>query len=137
MGYGLGLGGNASTLLGATIAGAVPLSIAETDWARHIVDLGPLFGLLFIALRVLLVGWLAGEAWRALRRGASVLPALLFGFASIELLYGQITGQGTVNAYAWLFAGFCVAAGAEHPSESEPAMRESTGPAVRFPNILR
>jgi len=25
------------------------------------------------------------------------------------LLNGQITGQGTVNGYAWLFAGFCMA----------------------------
>jgi len=106
LGFGLGIGGNATTRLGMT---GTSFSV-EDDWSRNIVDLGPFFGLLFIAFRIALVVWLAKEAVVATRRSNNPLPLLLFGFIGIILLYGQITGQGTINGYGWLFAGFCMAA---------------------------
>ena len=123
LGYGLGLGGNASTTLGVKIAGSDPVSLAETDWARHIVDLGPVFGTGYIAFRIVLVLWLGMLVLKATRRGAGPLPLLLFAYAGYVLLLGQITGQGAVNAYAWLFTGLCIAAASmERSAASQPAM---------------
>ena len=105
LGYGLGIGGNGTTRLG------VPETVsAEDDWSRNIVDLGPAFGGLFIGFRILLVASLIAGGVAAARRWGDLLPLLLLGFIGIVLLYGHITGQGSVNGYAWLFAGFCMAA---------------------------
>jgi hypothetical protein len=105
LGYGLGSGGNGTARMGL----ALPVS-AEDDWSRNVVDLGPLLGCLFICFRIVLVASLAAGAVAAARRWGDLLPLLLLGFIGIVLLYGQITGQGSVNGYAWLFAGFCMAA---------------------------
>jgi hypothetical protein len=108
-GFGLGLGGNASTTLGATIHGAIPLNIAETEWSRQIVDLGPVFGLFYIVYRVALTFSIGTLVLRASRRNANPLPLLLYSFIGPELLYGLVTGHGTVNGYTWLFVGFVLA----------------------------
>ncbi len=105
LGYGLGMGANGTSRMSLF----VPVS-AEDDWSRNIVDLGPILGFFFIAFRIALVVWLLAGALAAAKRSNDLGPALLLGFFGIFLLYGQITGQGSVNGYAWLFAGFCVAA---------------------------
>ncbi len=109
LGYGLGYGGNASTLLGTTINGVSPLELAESDWSRHIVDLGPLFGCMFIVFRIWLTCWLLQRVLRHTRRSSDPLALLLFSFLLPELLFGQVTGHGTVNVYTWLFVGLCLA----------------------------
>jgi hypothetical protein len=136
-GYGLGLAGNASTVLGVSIPGTA--ASAESDWARHIVDLGPLFGVLFMAYRVALVTWLGATCFRGARITGNPLPLLLFAYVGIELLYGQISGHGTVNGYAWTFAGLCIAASkAARNSTALPATRSHRPvAAVPFPNLLR
>jgi len=110
LGYGLGMGGNASTRLGFTIDGVAPGALAESDWARHMVDVGPIFGVIYIIFRGALVSWLAWLALGAGRRYSNPMPILLFALVGPNLLYGQVTGHGTVNVYAWLFMGFCIAA---------------------------
>jgi hypothetical protein len=111
LGYGLGMGGNAAATLdvraeGQRTAGA----LAETDWARHIVDLGPMFGPGYILLRIALTVWLALVVLKAARRGVGPLPLALFAYVGYVLLLGQVTGQGAINGYAWLFVGFTLAA---------------------------
>lgn len=110
LGYGLGFGGNASITLGAQVDGVMPGKLAETDFARHMVDLGPLFGLAYIAMRISLTWWLALRVLRSTQLSSSALPMLLFSYAGYVMLLGQITGQGTINAYGWLFVGLCIAA---------------------------
>lgn len=110
LGYGLGYGGNASITLGAQVDGVMPGKLAETDFARHMVDLGPVFGLGYIGFRVALTLWLGSRVLRATRRSADALPMLLFSYVAYVLLLGQITGQGTINSYGWLFVGLCIAA---------------------------
>jgi hypothetical protein len=136
LGYGLGLAGNASLVLRVEIEGFT--GWAETDWARHVVDLGPLFAALYIAFRIVLVGWLGVLALRALRARADPLPALLVAFAGIELLQGQITGHGSVNGFAWVFGGLALAAAAGPTSAVPRANPRSGAPAPsRWPNLLR
>jgi hypothetical protein len=110
LGFGLGFGGNASILLGATVDGVAPGRLVETDFARHMVDLGPACGFAYIALRFALVAWLARRTWVATRRSSDPLPMMLFAYAGYVLLLGQITGNGSINVYGWLFAGLCLAA---------------------------
>jgi len=110
LGFGLGFGGNASTILKASVDGVMPGQLAETDYARQMVDLGVVCGLAYIGLRVALVAWLGRQVLRATRRSAATMPMLLFGYAGYVVLLGQITGNGSINVYAWLFSGLCIAA---------------------------
>jgi hypothetical protein len=109
LGYGLGFGGNASTTLQASIDGFLPGTLAETDFTRHMVDLGPLFGVAFIGFRFVLTAWMAGQALRATRLGSDPLPFLLFSYAGLVIGTGQLTGQGTINLFGWLYAGLLLA----------------------------
>jgi hypothetical protein len=115
-GYLLGLGGNAASQLPWV---QLPRAAdawngygvwGEDGWSRHIIELGPAVGLAFIAFRVAITAWLFRKVVRATRGTTDILPMILFGFVSITMLNGQITGHGTVNGYAWLFVGFCLAA---------------------------
>jgi hypothetical protein len=114
LGYGLGSAGNAAWRLQTApppwSASPDKLAAAETDWGRHILELGPIFGCLFILYRIALTIWLAKEALAATRRSGHPLPWLLFAFVGIVIFNGQITGNGATHAYGWLFAGFCLAA---------------------------
>lgn len=136
LGYGLGIGGNASTTLGVKLSGVNPVSLAETDWARHIVDLGPVFGPAYILFRVGLTLWLGVIVLRATRRGAGPLPLLLYAYVGYVLLLGQITGQGAINAYAWLFAGFCLAAATDPARAASPQARADILPRRSAPCVV-
>jgi hypothetical protein len=137
VGYGIGLAGNASLTLGVVIPGFT--GWAETDWARHIVDLGPIFGVAFIIYRIVLVAWLGAVCARGARRNGDPMPLLLFAFVGIELLYGQLTGNGSVNGYGWIFAGLCIAASKSPTAESAIVDAAEQHPAgvPRFANLLR
>jgi hypothetical protein len=81
--------------------------------------LGPIIGILFILYRIAFVVALVIGAGIASRRYRDALPGLLVGFVGITLLYGQISGQGSVNGYGWIFAGMCMAANAGHLTISD------------------
>lgn len=134
LGYGLGFGGNARLLLGIEIEGFE--GWAETDWARHVVDLGPLLGPLYIAFRVALATWLLVVAVRALRSRGDPLALMLAVYACVQILQGQLTGHGSVHGFAWVFGGLALAAaGAADAVGAAAPVRGPPGP--RFPNLLR
>jgi hypothetical protein len=135
-GYGIGLAGNASLTLGVTIPGFN--GWAENDWTRHIVDLGPFFGVAFILYRIAFVGWLGATCLAGVRRTGSPLALLLFSYIGVELLYGELTGHGTVNGYSWLFAGLCLAA-CKLPTQVTTLAAPADDPmpvSARFANLL-
>jgi hypothetical protein len=109
-GFGIGYAGNAASILGLRL----PV-YAEDDWSRHVVDLGPVLGLLYIIYRIAVVAWLGYVATRGVRRTGYALPLVLFGFAGTILLSGQITGHGSILGFGWLFAGFLLAASRLEP----------------------
>ncbi|MBF0502010.1 MAG: hypothetical protein HQM09_17860 [Candidatus Riflebacteria bacterium] len=100
-GYGLGTGGNAGMGFGGVIA--------EGEWSRHIIDLGPFLGLAFIVLRVAFVWVMGREAVFATRSSNNPLPLYLFGFVAVVMFNGQLIGQGAGNGYGWIFSGLCMA----------------------------
>jgi hypothetical protein len=113
LGYGIGYGGNASIILKAEVDGIMPGLLVEADLSRQMVDLGPIFGMGYIVFRMAFVVWLGLEALKATRRSADPLPVMLYAYAGVTIFAGQITGNGTINAYAWLFTGLCIAAARE------------------------
>jgi hypothetical protein len=133
LGYGLGFGGNARLLLGIEIDGFE--GWAESDWARHVVDLGPLFGPLYIAFRIAVAAWLLTLALRALRSRGDPLPLMLAVYACVQILQGQLTGHGSVHGFAWVFGGLALAAAAAREADGPSAPRGPSPP--RFPNLLR
>lgn len=117
IGYLLGFGGNASLRLDWVILPKAAYTWTgfglwglESGWAVHLIELGLFAGLAFIFFRIGLTLWVGWKAFASARRCADPLPFLLFGYVGVVLLIGQITVQGTVNGYAWMFLGFCLSA---------------------------
>ncbi len=69
-----------------------------------------MFGVLYVAYRFWLTGWIIVNSVHASRRSHNPLPFILISYEALTLSYGQMTMQGTINGYGWLFAGFCIAA---------------------------
>lgn len=129
LGYGLGYGGNASIILGAKVDGVMVGLLAEADFTRHMVDLGPIFGACYIVLRLALIAWLGKLVLNSAKLSSNPMPMMTFSFASLALFSGQITGLGTANIYCWLFVGLCIASAREaslHSPRRAPI-------ATRFP----
>jgi hypothetical protein len=106
LGAGIGYGTNAATVLRT---GQMGVLLAEDETQRIILETGVL-GLFYVGYRLWLTGFLGKAAFFASRRSHNPLPLIFFGYESISLLIGQMTLQGTINGYGWLFAGFCMAA---------------------------
>lgn len=106
IGLGIGLGSNAGIYLASGIR---KFHLAENELPRIIEESG-IIGVLYVGYRAWLFFWIFGSAIVATRRANNPLPLLLFSFGGILILVGQMTLQGTVNGYGWLFAGFCIAA---------------------------
>ena len=124
-GYGLGTFGNAFEL---SYAGVLPSSLSgESDWARNVLELGPVLGMLYIGLRIALVVSLTRGAVLATSRANNPTPLLLLGFGGILLLVDQITGQGSVQGFGWLYAGFCMAANRLPASRATPEREGRSG----------
>lgn len=106
----LGLGIGAGTMGGARLATGSPVfSLAEDEWSRILLECGA-FGVCYIFYRFWLVGWLIKNAITAVKRTMNPLPLVLIAFIGITIFQGQISLQGTINGYGWLFIGFCIAA---------------------------
>ena len=114
-GYGLGSAGNAAWHLGTRdliipFANADQVGAAETDWGRNVLELGPIVGCVLIAYRVCFTIVLLAQALGATKRSGNPLPWLLFGYVGLMFMQGEVTANGTINGYIWLFTGFCLAA---------------------------
>jgi hypothetical protein len=105
MGAGLGFGTNAGAALMTSQRG---FTLAEGEWARVILEMGPYVGLVFLSMRLGLVVWLGLKCFNAAKMG-KMLPIMLFGSCATVILSGQ-WGQTTVLGFAALGGGLCVAA---------------------------
>jgi hypothetical protein len=104
-GVGLGVGTN----VGANIlTGQSQFLAAEGEWGRNLVEMGALFGLLFIGFRVYLTGWMAKVSIASAQAG-HILPLLLFSACAVNLLSGQIS-QPTTLGFTVFVAGLCLVA---------------------------
>jgi hypothetical protein len=106
LGYGIGTGSNVGARL---TSGAVGFVLAEEEWGKVLLELGPVIGSVFILLRVCLTGWLGLLAWRALREARNALPLLIFAATALAVLQGQ-WGPPTVLGFAVTGAGLLLGA---------------------------
>ncbi len=116
LGNGLGMG----TIVGlALMANKANFIWFEDEWARHILESGPILGLAFIFYRIVFAGWISSVAIRYMAQ-RDPLPVLLLGSCLLLLLTGT-TGQTTVQGFTILLAGLCLAAAhAPRPRATTP-----------------
>ncbi len=104
LGYGLGMGTNVGAVL---LTGKIQYLLAEGEWERVIFESGLVLGLLYILLRIALVGWMG---WLCIRNVAAgnILPLLLFSSCGVQILNGQFSRSSDVG-FAVLGGGLCLA----------------------------
>lgn len=126
IGVGIGLGSNAGAVLGT---GTRQFALAEHELPR-IIDEAGLAGIVYIVFRYWLLIQFFGGAWLATRRTNNPLPLLLLSFEGVLLAVGQMTLQGTINGYGWLFAGFCMAANRLGLKQDQPNNMQGLSPSL-------
>jgi hypothetical protein len=105
LGYGLGIGTNAGAKF---LTGHSGFLLTEGEWARIFLEMGPVLGVAYVALRCALVLWIGLLCLRSVRLG-NVLPLLLFTSAFLPMLSGQF-GQPTILGFAVFATGLTLAA---------------------------
>jgi hypothetical protein len=82
----------------------------ESNFSANIVDLGLILGMGYIVLRLFIFVSLLVKVWKSTKIKRDPLALMLFSFAGYLIFMGQITVQGTVNGYTWIFLGVTLAA---------------------------
>jgi hypothetical protein len=106
LGYGLGIGTNAGAKF---LTGENMFLLSEGEWARILLESGPLFGLAFVLWRTGIVVHLGLLVLRSVRLG-NVLPLLIYSSGFLPLLNGQF-GPPTIVGFAVFATGLALAAG--------------------------
>ena len=101
LGNGLGIGTNA----GATLATGRATTV-EGEWARLVMESGPILGCALIFWRIWLLGYLLRESFKLCLHG-HVLPLLLWAATAQLLLIGQ-WGRPTTLGFCIFSAGLCL-----------------------------
>ena len=104
-GQGLGMGTNVGLAL---MVDKSQFIWFEDEWARHVLESGPLLGLSFILYRVALTFWMGAAAVHHVARH-DPLAVLLFGAVFLTLLNGSL-GQTTNLGFVVLLSGLTLAA---------------------------
>jgi hypothetical protein len=128
-GHGIGTGSNVGARL---TSGHVGFLLAEEEWGKVLLELGPVLGVAFILLRVALVGWLAWCAWRSLRDDRNALPVLLLAATALTILQGQ-WAPPTVLGFAVAGAGLLLGARNLVKTKSAAVVPEKPTKRIRIP----
>jgi hypothetical protein len=115
-GYGLGIGTNAGAKF---LTGENMFLLSEGEWARLVLESGPLFGLAFVLWRFGIVVHVGMLCVRSVKWG-NILPLLLYGSSFLPLLNGQF-GPPTIVGFAVFGTGLALAA-RNSDNESEDAV---------------
>jgi hypothetical protein len=127
-GYGLGIGTNAG---GKFLTGQSTFLLSEGEWARLLLESGPVLGLAFVL-------WRCGVAFRILwlclgsvRQRGNVLPLLLYSSSILPLINGQF-GPPTIVGFAVFTSGLALAArNADGESDEAPPIVRPSGKSER------
>ena len=137
-GHGIGVGSNVAARL---LAGHTGFLLAEDEWSKDFLELGPLLGAAFIGFRLAVTVWLGAKALAALVGRRDNLPALIFSACAVPLLLDQ-WAPPTILGFAVLGGGLLLAALNEEPEEdeattdgTEDADGEQEQPAIVDPGV--
>ncbi|ACB76536.1 hypothetical protein [Opitutus terrae] len=140
-GNGIGVGSNVGARL---LAGRVGFLLAEDEWSKVFLELGPVLGAAFLGFRVFLTIHLGLRALRALFFDRDNLPILIFAAAAVPIALNQ-WAPPTVLGFAVVGGGLLlaslnpvieeeeeeqeeVAEGTESAADEEPAEAPPTQP---------
>ena len=104
LGAGLGVGTNVGARV---LSGQFGFLLAEGEWSRVVLELGPLLAVPYLLIRLMICVSLYAAAARAARIG-NVLPMLLFGSCALLVTIGQFSQTSTLG-FAVLGGGLCFA----------------------------
>lgn len=113
-GAGLGVGTNVGARI---LSGQYGFLLAEGEWARVVLELGPILAIPYLLLRVCIAFKLFNISAQSAREG-NALPLLLFGGCALLMVIGQFS-QVTTLGFAVLQAGLCLASANVPMQESE------------------
>lgn len=121
LGTGIGTGTNAA---GALLAGNQTFGWQEDEWSRCMMELGPVFGLAYVLLRISL-GILIFRTARESARQGNLLPMALFTAGGLNLVMGQ-WGVSTSAGFGAFVPGLVLAASRRRPTTpiSPPTLRK-------------
>jgi hypothetical protein len=105
-GMGIGVGSNVGAKL---LSGKVGFLLAEDDWSKIFLELGPVLGSAFIGLRVFLTCYLGIVSLLALVRRHEALPLLIFSAIGSAVIQYQ-WGPPTLLGFAVFGSGMVLAA---------------------------
>ncbi|HEY4198180.1 MAG TPA: hypothetical protein VGM63_21715, partial [Mucilaginibacter sp.] len=104
LGLGIGMGTNVGSML---LAGKEVFLISEGEWGRIIGELGPIFGLLIIAIRIYMAVTIAAKTYRKLVVG-DLLSWMLLSFGFLVIAQGG-WAQPTSLGFFVMAAGLLLA----------------------------
>ena len=124
-GYGLGMGTNVGAKL---LTDDLGFLLAEGEWARVFLEIGPVLGLFYILLRIFICVYLYKIAALSARSG-NFLPMLLFCSCFLLIITGQF-GQATTLGFAVFIAGLTLAASRDmkNKTKSPPEQVDVSSP---------
>lgn len=122
-GEGIGVGSNVGARL---ISGSVGFLLAEDEWSKVILELGPLLGAAFLIFRLVLTVHLGWHALQALLQTRESLPLLLFAATGLAVLQFQ-WGPPTVLGFTVFGSGLILASLRPEPA---PATAPAAAPVT-------
>lgn len=114
-GHGVGVGSNVGARL---LSGKVGFLLAEDEWGKVFLELGPVLGGAFLAFRVVIVAWLLLQALRKLFTDRDNLPLLLWSACAFPLALAQ-WAPPTILGFAIVGGGLAVASLNADPPEDD------------------
>lgn len=120
-GNGIGVGSNVGARL---LAGRVGFLLAEDEWSKVFLELGPVLGAAFLGFRVSLTIHLGLKALHALFVDRDNLPILIFAAASVPIALNQ-WAPPTVLGFAVIGGGLLLAS-LNYVEEEEEELAEAT-----------
>ncbi len=127
-GHGIGMASNVANRL---INGVQGINLAEEEWGKNLLELGPVLGFAFIGFRFVLAFNLAAKSFRALRLDRDPLPLLILSACGVVVVQGQL-GPPTLLGFVVLMPGLLLAALNPHeePEEEDDEEKVAVEPAA-------
>ncbi len=114
-GHGVGYGSSVAARL---LTGKRGFLLAEDEWSKCYLELGPLLGSAFLIFRVLLVAYLFKLAWKALNQHRDTLPLMLWAAVAPTTILFYQWAQPTVLGFA-AFGGGLIAASVNYVDDED------------------
>ena len=81
----------------------------EGEWARHVVEFGPIVGFLLIIIRITaFIGFATVTLKHAYKNKISA-PFIFYSFISPYILFAQLTSNGIASGFTWFYIGVVLA----------------------------